>query len=39
MHSYDSHKCEMRNRVLNKNELYNKVKNVDIVYMWVDGSD
>lgn len=37
--SYDSKKCEINKRTLRKDELYDKVKNVDIVYMWVDGSD
>ena len=37
--SYDSSKCEIKNRMLKKDTLYEKVKNVDIVYMWVDGSD
>jgi len=36
---YNSDKCEISNRVLIKDDLYNKVKKVDIVYMWVDGSD
>lgn len=37
--SYDSSKCEIENRILKKDTLYEKVKNIDIVYMWVDGSD
>jgi hypothetical protein len=36
---YDSHKCDIDTRGLKKDNLYEKVKNVDIVYMWVDGSD
>ena len=37
--SYSSEKCEARIRNLKEDELFHKVKNVDIVYMWVDGSD
>lgn len=37
--SYSSEKCEARIRNLKEDDLYHKVKNVDIVYMWVDGSD
>ena len=37
--SYNSNKCEINGRSLKKDELYNKVKDIDIVYMWVDGND
>jgi hypothetical protein len=37
--TYDSHKCDIDMRGLQKDDLYDKVKNIDIVYMWVDGSD
>ena len=36
---YDSHKCDIDMRGLKKDKLYEKVKNLDIVYMWVDGND
>ena len=36
---YNSHKCDIDMRKLKKDTLYEKVKNLDIVYMWVDGSD
>ena len=32
--SYSSDKCEARIRNLKEDELFHKVKNVDIVYMW-----
>ena len=37
--SYSSEICEARLRNLKEDDLYHKVRNVDIVYMWVDGSD
>lgn len=38
-HKYTSNKCELITRDFEKDELYHKVKSLDIVYMWVDGSD
>ena len=37
--NYSSEKCEYSTRNLKEDDLYHKVKNLDIVYMWVDGSD
>jgi hypothetical protein len=36
---YNPKKCEAKAKQLKKDQLYDKVKNVDIVYMWVDGED
>ena len=37
--NYSPEKCENKMKDLIKDELYEKVKKVDIVYMWVDGED
>lgn len=37
--SYSSERCKEHMRDLEENDLFHKVKNLDIVYMWVDGSD